>query len=291
MLRFLGVAAVGFLFGVGAVLVMDRTREPAWSGIHGLDESAPVMQSTDSRDSLQTLRVEMEARLADLDHRLGELADEMRALVTQGSIATLGTERLAPPDPEALARRLAEMGSIVDSIESSRDIAARNDQERLYAAGFTPERVEWIERRRQALQMDESMHRYQAMRGDVPEDTNPLWGMIGPELALRSEMGEDEYDRYREALGQPTAVTVGRVLANSPAEQAGLRSTDEIVAYDGRRVYSPFEIDVLALEGNVGEAVIVDIRRDGQIMQLVLPRGPTGISGTSRDRLEHILMR
>jgi hypothetical protein len=40
-----------------------------------------------------------------------------------------------------------------------------------------------------------------------------------------------------------------------------------------------FELKTKAFAGNPGEDVVVDIERDGQRMQLVLPRGPIGLTG------------
>ena len=40
------------------------------------------------------------------------------------------------------------------------------------------------------------------------------------------------------------------------------------------------ELRSMAFSGEAGEDVIVDIERNGQRMQLVLPRGPMGITGS-----------
>jgi serine protease Do len=74
-------------------------------------------------------------------------------------------------------------------------------------------------------------------------------------------------------------VNVGNVLASSPAESAGLRSGDEIVSYAGERVFDMRELNRLTLEGQRGESVLVEVLRDGQRQQLILPRGPVGITG------------
>jgi S1-C subfamily serine protease len=77
-------------------------------------------------------------------------------------------------------------------------------------------------------------------------------------------------------------VRVGGVLASSPAEHAGLAPGDEVVAYGGRRVFDMRYLNELILEGRPGEPVIVDVLRDGQPIQVLLPRGPLGISGRGR---------
>lgn len=98
---------------------------------------------------------------------------------------------------------------------------------------------------------------------------------------LRSELGDADFAQYLEAVGRPTEVWVGAVFSGSAAEQAGMLANDRIVSYDGHRVFGAMELTPLALEGDPGGPVIVDILRDGQPMQLVLPRGPLGIMGSA----------
>jgi S1-C subfamily serine protease len=88
-----------------------------------------------------------------------------------------------------------------------------------------------------------------------------------------------DYERYLQADGRPTAIPVRDVLASSPAERSGLQPGDEIVAYGGKRVFDMGELNALTLEGVPGESVVVDVRRNGQSLQLVMPRGPLGVTG------------
>lgn len=37
------------------------------------------------------------------------------------------------------------------------------------------------------------------------------------------------------------------------------------------------EVNAFSLEGEPGEPVVVEVMRNGQVMQLVLPRGPLGV--------------
>ena len=69
-------------------------------------------------------------------------------------------------------------------------------------------------------------------------------------------------------------------MDSSPGSQAGLQPGDQIVSYNGERIFNISELHELTLQGTVGENVIVEIERDGMRMQLSLPRGPVGISGT-----------
>ena len=54
---------------------------------------------------------------------------------------------------------------------------------------------------------------------------------------------------------------------------------DEIFSYDGQRVFNVQDLNELALGGTRGESVVVDVRRNGENLRVVVPRGPIGIWG------------
>jgi S1-C subfamily serine protease len=95
-------------------------------------------------------------------------------------------------------------------------------------------------------------------------------------LTLRAKLGDAEYEQYLSATGSEVDVPVN-VPINSTAAQAGLRPGDRIVSYDGSRVFHFGELTALT-EGSPSESVIVDVLRNGQIIQISVPRGPLGIS-------------
>ena len=104
--------------------------------------------------------------------------------------------------------------------------------------------------------------------------------MSNPQSILRAEMGDDAYARYLEAQGQPTAIRITQVLGGSPGDSAGLQPGDELVSYNGERVFSVMELRNGTMQGQPGEDVVIEIERDGVRMQLTLPRGPIGITGS-----------
>ena len=65
-----------------------------------------------------------------------------------------------------------------------------------------------------------------------------------------------------------------RHLATGNESASPLRAGDEIVAYDGRHVASLAELGAVSLEGTPGQSVVVEFKRNGQSMQLAVPRGP-----------------
>lgn len=220
--------------------------------------------------------VALERALADeaaereaLESRVVELATELEAL-RRGEPRTAVAERDAAAEPAGAGEaRRPERGN------GPRGPGPRQ-VERLIAAGFSPDRAEWIDRRTQELQMQALQAQYEARRDGRPLE--PATAFTG-ERTLRTELGEADYEHYLEAVGRPTSVSVQGLLASSPAERAGLQGGDEIVSYDGTRVFDMRELNALTLEGKAGESVVVGVRRDGQMLQLVLPRGPIGIFG------------
>jgi serine protease Do len=88
---------------------------------------------------------------------------------------------------------------------------------------------------------------------------------------LKARQGENTVVVQRGLLGislnsksddEPNQVVV-HVLEGSPAEAAGVRDGDELVAIDGHKVASPTEAAALVARHALGEKVSVTLRRDG----------------------------
>ncbi|MGB5716123.1 MAG: PDZ domain-containing protein [Gammaproteobacteria bacterium] len=95
---------------------------------------------------------------------------------------------------------------------------------------------------------------------------------------LRSEIGDDAYDRMLYALGQANRVVVRDIMQNSSAEQYGLQANDRVYEYDGQRVFTGQELNELVTQGgDAGALVLVRVQRDEQQLDVYLPRGPIGI--------------
>jgi hypothetical protein len=211
-----------------------------------------------------------------LTRQLTELEASLRAIQPADFAAENGSgnglER-APSDapgipvPEAIRSRFA-LGE--------RRFDDSNLIESLVEAGLATDRAQWIVDRSNQLRMEALQSRYDAQRDGVAPG---LRAAVNLNDTLRSELGDSDYEKYLTAMGQSTRVGVGSVLASSPAEQAGLQPGDQVVAYGGQRVYNMNDLTELTFEGQPGEAVVVNIERDGQPMQIYLPRGPIGITG------------
>lgn len=146
----------------------------------------------------------------------------------------------------------------------------------LISAGFSGERIAWIRRRSDELRLEQEMRMHEREQKGLGVD--PMIGAYAfdDDLRLADEIGIEEYERYRQALGRPMGVKVKSVLPTSIAEQAGLQPGDEIVRYDGKRVFNSGQLVVAQRESDAPVATI-EVKRDGRVFPLSIPRGPLGI--------------
>lgn len=150
----------------------------------------------------------------------------------------------------------------------------------LIDAGFLPSQASMIVQRESELQMEAIRARYEAERsGDM---TDFFRSRNATSQALREELGDADYERYLVANDRSTSITISSVIESSPAQSAGLQPGDQIVRYDGERVFDLNDISRQAAQGEPGQNIVVDIMRNGTPMQMVLPRGPIGITGGRR---------
>jgi hypothetical protein len=271
------------LGGLGAGLVIAFWLAPGVSAPSVVAEptagSAPAAVASPGGPSAarltaleSALAVEAQQRTV-LEQRVEELAAQLEELGQRPAPA--GPRGLAgpgggPPDAATIAQARERF---------QRDAGARNEEaarrfnERLVAAGFAPDRAAWIIRRTEELRMEALQAQYDAQRSGRPVESRA--GL----QTLRSELGDADYERYLQADGRPAAIPVRDVLASSPAERSGLKPGDEILSYGGKRVFDMPELNSLTLEGTPGESIVVEVRRGGQNVQVVIPRGPLGITG------------
>lgn len=237
-------------------------------------------------DALETaLRAEERGRL-ELERALDALRERIVALPALGDGATGFVPdvsgRSAELDETALddpaQTRLARPGFGGRSRER-----IDNDMlvERFVSAGIAVDRAQWIVRRSEELRMQALQAQYEAARTGTPVDARAF---PGRGETLRAELGDADYERYLQALDRPTSVYVRDVLASSPGAQAGLQPGDQVVAYGGERVFDVGDLNRRVLEGEPGQLVAVEVLRDGQTLQLYVPRGPIGITGGGRFR-------
>jgi S1-C subfamily serine protease len=128
--------------------------------------------------------------------------------------------------------------------------------------------------------MQEIYLRNQATREqwlDSPRFAQELAQIEAQRTSVREQIGDDAYDRYLFALGNPNRVRVEEVLLDSEAAQVGLQAGDMILRYGDSRIFAPDELVTGTHSGTAGEAVQLDIIRNGERFQVEVPRGPLGL--------------
>jgi membrane-associated protease RseP (regulator of RpoE activity) len=213
------------------------------------------------------LGAEIEKRTA-LEQRVGELGRALDELHAAAPAAHAG-ESESPDSQPATASDAAAAQRF------GRNFRPQTTEQRvstLEEGGFSPDRAAWIEQRRSELQLQAMQAQYAQRRG---ESVDPA--LLRPEQTLRGELGDADYEKYLEAQGRPTKVGVYNVLPSSPAAKAGMQPGDQIVSYAGQRVFNMADLTDLTLQGTPGQSVTLEVQRNQQNVQLVIPRGPIGI--------------
>ncbi len=221
-----------------------------------------------------------EERIRALEAAVAEERNARQLLEEELQILYAEIERLGEAGTTERENRTAQGGTREATQERIRQFrgpdAPEDRAEVLVAAGFSPDRAEWIAQRESELRMEALQAQFEARRSGEP--FSPFDQSRNPANALRAEIGDREYEQYLEATGRPTTVSIGSVLESSPGQRAGLQAGDEIIRYDGARVFSTQDLNEQTLQGEPGESVVVDVMRDGVLMQVVMERGPIGVT-------------
>lgn len=155
----------------------------------------------------------------------------------------------------------------------------------LRSGGLNEEEINLVISQNQALELENLYERHALQRKELQENPQRAQQWLArsdSNAKLRDRLGQDLYERQLKAQGYPLNAQVNSVITGSPAALAGFQSGDKITHYGGRRIYNMRELSMLTLQGNEGEAVVVELERDGAPMQITLPRGPLGVSSNIR---------
>lgn len=262
--------AISLLVGFAAASWMETTL---------VSSGSEQLEPSESTVSLFDAAVPLEERIRALEQAM--MQEQQARQWLEEEILVL-REEIERRDADAVDATVQDVEARSERRESfrSRRFGASSTQgqvDRLVEAGFPPDQAEWIVQREAELQMERLQARYEAMRGN--EDQAFFGQRFSQDSALRAELGDADYERYLSANGRSTSVGIGNVVSNSPAQRAGIQPGDEILRYDGERVFSMMDVAGRIMQTEAEGNVVVDIVRDGIPMQLVLPRGPLGVTG------------
>ena len=195
----------------------------------------------------------------------------------ESRVRRLEAELAIPETPETPAP--SEDPEPADRAEASTDSASDEkpwfNAAALEAEGWRPHQVERIRLRWERLQMENLEIDNQRAR------KVPGWQKLGKQkfqsqVDARRDLGDEDYEAMRFAAGEPNRVVLTELLEISPAAEAGLLPGDEVISYDGQRVFTASALKFLTEVGEKGEPTEIRILRGNQEQRFFLPRGPLG---------------
>lgn len=153
------------------------------------------------------------------------------------------------------------------------------NEQALIESGMSKSQARELKITFEQLELERLYLRDQSIREGWERDRyrEALQALTSKEDELKNQLSESEYDSYLYASGQTNRVAVTSVLESAPAATAGIEPGDHIIRYDNQRIYNWFELRDATSTGEIGEAVAVEVDRDGEIIELYLARGPLGI--------------
>lgn len=219
--------------------------------------------------------------------------EQAHSFVLRDTLNELATDNPQTPNlrsANALVERTDSNETVqLSTPETGKDISPKEQRKKsLLDAGFSEEEALSISLRESAaaLQSLEQQYRVRRQRLQTLEENND--NRARQINAFREEIGDDSYERYLKSRGLPTEVGIASVLNGSAAEVAGLQYGDKLINYDGQRVFNVRELNQLTLLGNEGENVLIEVVRDGEPLQITIPRGPIGITSSNNAGLRDI---
>ena len=257
----------------------------AWIGGDDAERTATVSTAVSENPGSQA---SVEERLLRIEQIIAEERDARIALEDTIAMLFEGIERLEGGGDRTVAalnaRAESENAARTASRANRRDEAGRmrDYQERrvtrMIEGGFSEDEARRVLEQESQSAFKALQSVWEAQRNG--ETVDRYSGDFDPQAIMRSEMGDDSYARYLEVQGQPTAIKITQVLGGSPGSKIGLQPGDELVSYGADRVFSIRDLRNSSMQGDSGEDVVIEIERDGTRMQLTVPRGPIGITGS-----------
>ena len=206
---------------------------------------------------------------------------------------------IAVPDVALLVQRIELAESRIDELETALEEAQfqqnhstneflptgqqdeqQDTQTNLLEAGFEPAAVEEIQSIRNELQLQRLDLRDRATReGWISTDRyREERRELRNGSRLRETLGDDDFDKFLLAEGRDNRVRIESVIANSAAALAGLEVGDIVISYADERIFSFRELQRSTTEGERDQPVNIKVSRNGELIDLVIPRGPMGVT-------------
>lgn len=271
-----GLLILGILAGAAIVQTMDRQDPVSFAAIDTI-----ATNGAEFGDDLDVTHPMANAFM------VSEASDKERIALLEQQIELLSS-RLEQLEQDAIAaerEQTRQRGSLAttpttpaDSPVSGSSRALTTDN--LVSAGVEEAIAADIVRRKNEIDLQTLELRDRAIREDylgTSRYSSELNTLLEQDVSLRNEIGNDAYDRYLYTTGQNNRVNIASVMQGSTADRAGLKSGDVILNYADTQLFRWNELQEATTRGVRDEYVNVTVMRDGQIINLWLPRGPLGV--------------
>ena len=274
-----------FVLGIATGVAMMYQRGPEITQQpENESQSSPALQTVISEHPMANAfaisQVSDSERIQALENQIQLLSERIEQLERSVDVKQGQTEETA-----ALAINIP---TAVDTPVSSLNPAVTTQS--LVKAGIDTELAAAIVRRRNEIDMKILQLRDRASREgylNTARYSRELNELRDQDISLRDEIGDDYYDNYLFANRQSNRVKVASVMMGSPAEESGMMDGDLILSYDNRKLFNWNELQDATSRGQRDEYVNVTVMRNGQRVNLWVPRGPLGIRlGSARVKPE-----
>lgn len=269
--------AAGTQGALAAETMAGAERKPSTQGqVEALVQRVDALAAKLAVETAERRRVQ--GRLDAVAAQLAMLANDTQP--SAQAAADPSAPEVVASNPATAAADAAVGAAQAEAAQVAEAAASTTFERALVTAGLDPQTVTEIKRRRDDLTMAEMFLRDRANReqwADSPRFQDEMAAIEQQQMSLREEIGDDAYDRYLAAAGEPNRVRVEDVMMESPAAVAGLQRGDLVLRYGDARIFAPADLVAETRVGTAGEWVPLEVLRQGQRLQISVPRGPLGL--------------
>lgn len=267
-LQFLAAMLVGTVIGAYALpkITSQGNNDKTYAAQSNIRSDSSVPDAI--VDNLQQQLLDAGKERKKLEQQIEQLRDQ------QGNndfVAINQNERAAIDSDDSLPGPPSEIRELIQQRRNP-----QNQQQRLVDAGFSLDEIDAIERAAADYQTARIEERLAEMRAN-PEEYEQQLDPRGYQ-PIRAELGDERFEEYLRANGSNPDIVARNVIPGSAAELAGIQSGDQIYSYDGNRIFQTGDVTRGTISGTLNESVIIEVKRDDQIISLSAPRGTLGVT-------------
>ena len=233
----------------------------------------------------------MSQSLIDIERRLSALEDQLdreinrlnnlEGLIDDIDNKPANTASINPEVNESVVK-VTDLGTAFKQLQESSDNKRYERIEqisRFKKAGFSDDDALWLVDKIDNIRIDGIYEVWERRRQNYLEQkTESKTVLKTAREQIKERFGPEDFEKYLTAMGNHLSIEVFGVIDDSPVAQAGLLPGDEIISYNGARVYYYMELDDATVHGELGEPVTLGIIRNGEEIQLNMERGPLGFT-------------